>query len=511
MPPQPRTNASRFIGRIIAENVPGGNAGAFALPACIAEPLPLERSPSPAFRCLAPLLARPFPCKYSRMDSFSPLGLPENLAAALTSFGFAGPTAAQERAIPILLAGRDLLLQAETGTGKTFAYLAPGLALAAGKSPARGPLLLVVCPTQELAVQVAGQAERLLAASGHTSTEQNPAVLALLGGSPLSRQETSLRRKPAVVVGTAGRLADLVRIGALKTASLNLAVLDEADRLFTPETEEAAAFILGKFPETCTRALVSATLSTRTKRLAAPFLRDPASTDLGGEGVLSSLIEHWAFYVDHRKRIDFIRRFDSVVRPERCLVFASRSDRAAQTVQRLIAEGLTADSILAKQDKEHRRVALDRFASGKVRYLVTSDLGARGLDVPGISHVLSLDLPEEPSVYTHRAGRTGRAGAKGVSVVLADGVELQRASRIAVRGAFVFRCKTLDSGALQEPPVEEFFSRVESAESEKSAYRAAHRGRRPEAQESRPPFPRPGHRTDHSNDRGPDRKAGPRR
>lgn len=403
------------------------------------------------------------------MDSFAGLGLSDTIAAGLSSLGFKGPTPVQEAAIPALLSGRDIYMESETGTGKTFAYLAPALELCGAVTGRSLPLVLVAAPTQELAVQIGKEAERLAKAS---SIELRSVVI--LGGTPLSRQAGLLHGGPSLIVGTLGRLADHVALGTIKTGSLKLLVLDEGDRLFSSETEDAVVGLLSKVPRGCARAIVSATLPKRARDKAAPFLRDPIAVAVAADrAVIAGDIEHWAFYCDGRKRLDFMRRFESAVHPERCLVFLATASRVESAAETLEAMGLPVACMQARLEKEERHVALERFAEGKIRYLVTSDLGARGLDIPGISHVVSLDLPEESTVYIHRAGRTGRAGAKGVSIILADAVELKRASHIAVREGFVFRCKVLEQGKVLEPPAADFFERVERAEAEKSAYRAA--------------------------------------
>ncbi len=414
-----------------------------------------------------PLLSRATSCESDAMDAFTGLGLPEAIATGLSSLGFAAPTPVQTQAIPALVAGRDILMESETGTGKTFAYLAPAMAICAeakGKSP---PLVLVAAPTQELAVQIGRESERLAKACGITLRS-----VVILGGTPLSRQAGLLHGGPSLLVGTLGRLADHVALGTIKTATLRLLVLDEGDRLLAPETEEAVIKLLSKVPRTCTRAIVSATLPKRARDKAAPFLRDPLEVAVAADrAVIAGDIEHWAFYCDGRKRLDFLRRLEAAIKPERCLVFLSAAARVESVAERLEAMGLPVACMQARLNKEDRRVALERFAEGRIRYLVTSDLGARGLDIQGLSHVVSLDLPEEGTVYIHRAGRTGRAGAKGISIVLADDVELQRASRLAVREGFVFRCKLLEGGEVLEPPTVEFFARVERAELEKAAHR----------------------------------------
>lgn len=406
------------------------------------------------------------------MDTFSDLGLPPGIAAGLASLGFTDPTKVQKLAIPTILGRKDLFIQSETGTGKTFAYLAPAMANVMELDPSRGPLVLVVCPTQELAVQVARQAELLVQASG-----LGMQVLSLLGGSPLSRQEAALKKKPHIVVGTPGRIHDLAAMRSLSLHRLSFLVLDEADRLFSKEYREELLSLTRMLPRTCVKILASATISASTRRLAADFMQGAAALDLLDEGVLSRDIEHWVFYVDHRKRLDFLRRLEAAVHPERCLVFASTGERVARAAERLDALGLPVDAILARQEKEHRRVSLERFEKGSLRYLVTTDLAARGLDIGRISHVISLDFPEDTSWYIHRAGRTGRAGEKGISILLADGHELRGASKIAVERNFVFRTKMLDSGQVVEPPVEDFFDMVEKGEEEKREYRAKRAGR----------------------------------
>jgi len=404
------------------------------------------------------------------MESFLRLGLAEPLASALASFGFTGPTPAQAEAIPLLLARRDAVIESETGTGKTFAYLAPALQLVSVLERRQGgePGVIIAAPTQELAVQIGREAERLARAAGLPTR-----IVVVLGGTPMEKQAAKLKEKPDIVVGTTGRLADLVALRALRTSSLKMMVLDEADRLFAPENEDLARALLKSAPSSCARVLASATIPDRVRREAGPFLRNAADVSPGGEGVLSGDIEHWCFYCDSRKRLDFARRFEAAVKPKRCLVFMSAATRIEKAALALAKLGLPIEAIHAGMDKEARRVALERFSEGKIRYLLTSDLGARGLDIPGVSHVLSLDLPEEPTIYTHRAGRTGRAGAKGVSIALADGVELGRASKIATRGGFVFRCKVLEGGEVLEPTSEEFFKRANAAEDDRLARKAA--------------------------------------
>jgi superfamily II DNA/RNA helicase len=404
-------------------------------------------------------------CKDEAMNPTSLLGLGDELSAAFAKLGYKEPTRIQSLAIPALLARKDLFIQSETGTGKTFAYLAPIFSLIKGLDASRGPLALVLCPTQELVVQVAKKAEELAVAAG-----LNIGVCPVIGGSPLSRQEAALKHKPLLVVGSPGRTLDLVSLRDLRLDGLQFLVLDEGDRLFTKEYRDVVTDLLRRAPKKATRLLASATILDSTKAAAAVFMNSPESIDLLDEGVLRNDIEHWVFYVEHRKKLDFLRRLDHALKPKRCLVFASSGDRVAKAAERLQERGMSAESLLSRQEKEHRRLAIERFEAGSLRYLVTSDLGARGLDIPEISHIISLDFPEEGSYYVHRAGRTGRAGLKGISILLADTVELKRAAKLAVDRGFVFRTKVLVEGQVEEPPVEEFFAEVEKGEEERRDY-----------------------------------------
>lgn len=421
-------------------------------------------------------------CKYSPMNPPFIPGLCDELSAAMGELGFSNPTKIQSLAVPALLENKDLFIQSETGTGKTFAYLIPGISRAKTLSPSRGPLVLIVCPTQELTMQVTKQATLLIKAA-----KLDMEALSLIGGSPLSRQESALKQKPSIVVGTPGRIEDLISMRSLHLDNLEFLILDEADRLFSKEYKDSVLEILKRTNPRACKVLASATLLDSTKQQAISFMKTPTSISLEDEGVLTRDIEHWVFYVDHRKRIDFIRRLENALHPSRCLVFSSTGERVTKAGSRLAELGLPADSLLSKQEKEHRRIAIERFEKGSLRYLVTTDLGARGLDIEGISHIIHLDFPDDGSWYVHRAGRTGRAGSKGISIVLADGWDLEKASKVAIARGFVFRTKVLSEGHVLEPEVDDFFSVVEKGEKERQEFR------RSKARENRPDQRRIGH------------------
>ncbi|MCX8013381.1 MAG: DEAD/DEAH box helicase, partial [Rectinema sp.] len=293
------------------------------------------------------------------MEEFLSLGLAPAVAAAMTQLGCKIPTAVQRQAIPAILASRDLIMQSETGTGKTFAYLAPILTRlisapsagpepemnsgsAAARSPrhARWPFAVIVCPTQELAVQVARQAAKLCHAAHLEATS-----LALLGGTHFSRQKEELKSHPALLTGTPGRLADLVRLSFFDIRNAAFIVLDEADRLFAREYRESVEFLLQHASRKAVKILASATIPAGTRSLASAWLQTPTVVDLAGEGILSEAIEHWVFYEEHRKKTALLKKILSAIRPSRCLIFASDSYRVQKVAALLQTSGHPCDTI----------------------------------------------------------------------------------------------------------------------------------------------------------------------
>ncbi|MBU1080560.1 MAG: DEAD/DEAH box helicase, partial [Spirochaetes bacterium] len=391
------------------------------------------------------------------MREFMDLGLSDAVAKAFASLGFEAPTEIQSLAIPAIIQKRDAYVSSATGTGKTFAYLAP--ILSAIDAGARTVQAIVVTPTHDLAAQIERETVRLAEAAG-----LGVRVASALGSIPLKRQLDRLADKPHVIVGSAGRIRDLALAGHIELSACLWAVLDEADRLFENEAIDITTELLSALPEGCSRVLVSASLPNRTVERSSAWFRDALKLIIDPSEALRTTIEHWCFHSASRSKLEFLRRFESAVKPERCLLFAS-SNAAIFTIQkRLDYLGFPAVVLKSDKDGSERRNALTEFSSGAARWLITTDLGARGLDLPDVSHVISFDLPEEPTIYMHRAGRTGRAGKHGVSVALADLVELKRASKIAVRYGFPFVCKILDSGVVHDIEPENFFAIAEEEE-----------------------------------------------
>ena len=434
------------------------------------------------------------------MNDFASLGINANLINALEILGFHEPTDVQKHAVPLLLEKKDLSMQSETGTGKTLAYLLPiynSILSNIEEANRRWPIAAIICPTQELAVQVANHSTRLAMAleakdkgaiseSGSSQLQESsqgnarapktilnhsnsPQIrsLVLLGGTQFSRQKQALRMHPHIIVGTPGRLADLLRLRYFDFSHLEFLILDEADRLFSREYIEPVKYLLSNAPRLCTRVMASATIPERIRNSAKPWIPKPIVIELESEGVLSQAIEHWAFYSDHRKKIDLLKKIIVAIHPKRCLIFASEAYRVQRAADRLCSSGLVCASLVSRMEKQSKHSIIEQFKTGSIPLLITTDLAARGLDIPDITHVISLDLPEDGGVYVHRAGRTARAGKKGISILVADKLELERASRTATRFGFVFRTKWLEYGTVVEPSVEAFFERIEDMETQK--------------------------------------------
>ncbi|HXS30229.1 MAG TPA: DEAD/DEAH box helicase, partial [Steroidobacteraceae bacterium] len=320
------------------------------------------------------------------------------------------PTPIQAAALPLLLAGKDAYLHAETGTGKTLAYLLPlfchlDVGLAATQ-------IVVVAPTHELAIQIQRQCTDLAQNAGWGIR-----VLLLIGGTSTERQIDKLKKKPHLVVGSPGRIAELIAKGKLKTREVHSVVIDEADRLLNEESLQAVRAIIQATPPT--RQLIFAS-ATREPQSTAPIRSlSPELVMLeAGAAAVNQNIEHLYLTCEERDKPDELRKLLHALDPERALVFVHRNDMADKVADKLAHHHIPAADLNAANDKHRRQQAMDGFRSGSIRVLIASDIAARGLDIKGVTLVVNLDVPTESKAYLHRVGRTGRAGRKGLAVSL---------------------------------------------------------------------------------------------
>ncbi len=392
------------------------------------------------------------------MNSFSDLSLAPVLVDHLASRGISVPTKVQTEVIPILSSGSSAFFRSETGTGKTFCYLLPGLTRYLESDERGSPWMLVVAPTHELASQIKGEAGTLAKAAGI----EGGAGLCI-GGAPLKRQLELLKSKPAVLVGGPARLLELIRLKKLHQSRIRMVVLDETDRMLAPEMRDMLRELLSVLPREAQYAACSATLSRYHANLLASMLpkntdgsdRSVVNLDLPPEDVLKRKIEHWAFFSEGRDKIETLRKFLVAENPGKALVFTAIAGQVENIASRLAHRHVECAGLHAKLDKVGRKKAIDDFKAGRIRVLVTSDLAARGLDIPDVTHVIQLDVNENEDFFIHRAGRTARAGKSGINAVFGDEIELRKLSRIEKKLGIVIYPKVLWGGVVRAPEEEE--------------------------------------------------------
>jgi len=354
----------------------------------------------------------------SSLVSFPSLGLVEPLLRALTAEGYQVPTPIQAQAIPHLLRGRDLLGCARTGTGKTAAFALPILdRFARAPRPQRpGIRALVLAPTRELALQVH---------ESFTTYGRNLRVTsaAIFGGVGQGPQVQALRRGTDVIVATPGRLLDLMQQGHARLDTVEVLVLDEADRMLDMGFIQPIRRILEKLPRRRQNLLFSATMPSEIASLAAGILVDPARVAVDPVSSSAETVTQKVLFVDRGGKQALLRETLRDPAARRVLVFTRTKHGANRCAQQLDRAGIRAAAIHGNKSQGARQKALDGFKAGSVHVLVATDIAARGIDVDGITHVINLDIPNEPESYVHRIGRTGRAGAGGVAISFCDSEE----------------------------------------------------------------------------------------
>lgn len=383
------------------------------------------------------------------MNLFADLGVAGCLCEALSEKNITVPTAVQKKIIPVLLKGEDIAFRAETGTGKTFAYLLP--ALSAFLEEKNRTRILIVAPTHELASQIKSEAAFLL----DRSASGKKAAL-FIGGAPIKRQCEVLKQKPLVAVGAPVRLAELIRIKKLKADDIAFVAIDEADRLLSPETREDLAALLKELPPDVQWTASSATMDETKLAALQKMLPESAAGNirleiLPQENILRGAVSHWAFFAERRDKIEELRKFLNAEKPAKTLVFTSKAAEVQNIVDKLRYKKINCGGLFSSMDKTERKKTLDRFRSGKIPVLVTSDLSARGLDVPGVTHVVQLDMAGGGDFFVHRAGRTGRAGGTGVNVMFGDEYELRKLAALEKKLGITVFPKILHGGTINAP------------------------------------------------------------
>ena len=363
--------------------------------------------------------------------NFAKLGLIEPLLRTLQQLDYTTPTPVQAKAIPAVLAGRDLMAAAQTGTGKSAGFALPvlqRLALEGEKVASNSIRALVLVPTRELAEQVHNNVREY--------AENLPlSTYAVYGGVSINPQMMRLRRGVDLLVATPGRLLDLFRQNAVKFNQVQTLVLDEADRMLDLGFAEELQSVYAALPRKRQTLLFSATFSDQIRMLAGLALNDPLSIEVSPRNATATSVKQWLVPVDKKRKVDLFCHLLRKQRWKQVLVFAKTRNGVDQLVERLLAEGVNADGIHGDRPQATRQRALDSFKAREIQVLVATDVAARGLDIDDLPLVVNLDLPIVAEDYVHRIGRTGRAGNKGeaISLVCADEVQLLAAIEVLTR------------------------------------------------------------------------------
>ncbi len=353
---------------------------------------------------------------------FRELGINASLEEALKKEQITEPTDVQSRVIPEAMKNRDVIVQSGTGTGKTLAYLLP---LYHKIDPsAREMQAIVLVPTHELAIQVQRVIEGLSQHSGIRIT-----ATPIIGNVNIDRQIVKLKEKPHIITGTPGRILELIKKKKISAHTIKTIVLDEADRLMEESSADNVRAIVKSTMRDRQLMMFSASVSGETEACGKEIMKEPLVIRLEPVMSVPGTIEHIYFLAEQREKFEVLKKAARILEPQKAVVFTSGIEEAELVTEKLKYHGFPAEGLHGTNRKEERRKAMADLRSGKVRFLIASDIASRGLDIEGVTHIFSMNAPEEPRDYLHRAGRTGRNGNAGVAVSIVTAGELQRIRR----------------------------------------------------------------------------------
>jgi ATP-dependent RNA helicase DeaD len=340
-------------------------------------------------------------------SKFASLNISDSYVRALNAQNITEPTPIQQEAIPPIAEGNDVIAQSQTGTGKTLVYLLPIMQKLDAQSKELQALVLV--PTRELGMQILREIEALGAAHGIRGQ-------ALIGGAAVQRQVEKLRLHPHIVVGTPGRIVELIKLRKLKMHQVKTIVVDEVDQVFDLGSMNEVEDIFKSALRDCQIVLLSATIPAAINEVAERWLKNPTRVAIEPGQRTAESIEHMYFISEERDKIDVLRRLVRLLRPTSAIVFINETNDMGELSAKLKYVGFSIEALYGDMDKQARSVVLNGFRSGKFQLLLATDVAARGLDIKGLSHVINYDPPVDADHYVHRVGRTGRMGAKGTAV-----------------------------------------------------------------------------------------------
>lgn len=349
--------------------------------------------------------------------TFDKLNLNKDMVEALKNLKITETTEVQEKSVPLALEGKNILAQSETGTGKTLAYLLPLIEkLQKDKKEMQA---IILAPTYELCMQIHNTILELKKESNVSITSTQ-----LIGSANIARQIEKLKDKPNILVGSAGRVLELIRKKKITASTIKTIVLDEVDKLLDNKNIPLIKEIVKNTQKVDQFLMFSATINNSSLQLSNELVEDLEVIRVKGSNKVNEDITHNYIMVEERKKIEYLRKLIHAARPKRAIVFISNSFNVDQTLEKLKFHKINAATIHGDIDKDERKRALESFRRGKIQVLVASDVAARGLDIKGVTHVINLDTPRDPKNYLHRVGRVGRAGEKGEAYSLVDNRDL---------------------------------------------------------------------------------------
>jgi ATP-dependent RNA helicase RhlE len=358
------------------------------------------------------------------MQKFEDLGLVDSIKKAIVETGYTTPTEIQQKAIPLVLAGEDMIGCAQTGTGKTGAFAIPVLQLMDQNSQNKnGIKTLVLSPTRELAIQID---ESFKTYGKHLRIRS----LCVYGGVSISGQISALKQRPDILIATPGRLLDLIGQKQISLSQVNILVLDEADRMLDMGFVKDVKKILSFLKQKKQTLFFSATMPPAIRQFANTILVNPKEVFVTPPSSTAETIQQSVYYVDQKEKAKLLIKILKGTEFDRTLVFTRTKHGADRLVKHLSKEGITSAAIHGNKSQNNRVRAIDNFKTHKIQVLVATDIAARGIDIDNLSHMVNYEIPEVAETYVHRIGRTGRAGGKGQAVSLCDETEVTRLKNI---------------------------------------------------------------------------------